>query len=159
VFCFLFTAAAPSKRILSLKDPSAKMSKSAVDPASRILLTDTAAKIAAKVRAAVTDSIVSGVTYDPVARPGTSNLLSILAACSEENVDTVAASCAGMSHGELKAKVAEAVEQLVAGPRAEFQRIRAEVGYLDEVAREGAAKARELSAQTMIQVRERVGLS
>ncbi|KAJ6567143.1 tryptophanyl-tRNA synthetase [Mycena capillaripes] len=149
----------PSKRILSLKDPSAKMSKSAHDPASRILLTDSAAQIAAKVRAAVTDSIASGVTFDPVARPGTSNLLAILAACEDTDVHTVAARCAGMSHGALKVEVAAAVEALVAAPRAEFGRIRGDVGYLDQIAREGAEAARELSAQTMVQVRARVGLS
>ncbi|KAF7359099.1 Tryptophan--tRNA ligase, mitochondrial [Mycena sanguinolenta] len=149
----------PSKRILSLKDPSAKMSKSAADPASRILLTDSAAQIAAKVRAAVTDSITTGVTYDPSARPGTSNLLTILAACVDEDVHDVAARCAGMNHGELKAEVASAVEALVTGPRAEFERIRGDVGYLDQVAQEGAAAAYELSAQTMVQVRARVGLN
>ncbi|KAJ7348861.1 hypothetical protein DFH08DRAFT_130553 [Mycena albidolilacea] len=149
----------PSKRILSLKDPSSKMSKSASDPASRILLTDSAAQIAAKVRSAVTDSITTGITYDPVARPGTSNLLTILAACTDADVHDVAARCAGMNHGELKAEVASAVEALVAGPRAEFQRLLEDGGYLDQVAQDGAAAARELSAQTMVQVRARVGLN
>ncbi|KAJ7700788.1 tryptophanyl-tRNA synthetase [Mycena rosella] len=149
----------PAKRILSLKDPTAKMSKSAPDAASRILFTDTAAQIAAKVRSAVTDSIASGVTFDPVARPGTSNLLAILAACAGEDVHAVAARCAGMSHGALKAEVAGAVEALVAGPRAEFARIRTDAGYLDQVAAEGAAAARELSARTMAQVRAKIGLT
>jgi tryptophanyl-tRNA synthetase len=135
------------------------MSKSAPDAASRILLTDSAFQIAAKVRAAVTDSITSGVTYDPVARPGTSSLLAILAACVGEDVHTVAVRCAGMSHGALKAEVASAVEALLAGPRAEFARIREDVGYLDQVAAEGAAAAREISARTMVQVREKIGLS
>ncbi|KAJ7765744.1 hypothetical protein B0H16DRAFT_1309884 [Mycena metata] len=148
----------PAKRILSLKDPSSKMSKSAVDPASRILLTDSAAQITAKVRAAVTDSIASGVTYDPAARPGTSNLLAILAACADEDVQQVAERCTGMSHGELKAEVASAIESLVARPRAEFHRIRADPGFLDQVAREGATAAREVSARTMVQVRARIGL-
>ncbi|KAJ7119013.1 tryptophanyl-tRNA synthetase [Mycena epipterygia] len=149
----------PSKRILSLKDPSAKMSKSAPDAASRILFTDSAAQIAAKVRSAVTDSIASGVTYDPDARPGTSNLLAILAACAGEDVHDVAARCVGMNHGALKAEVAAAVEALMAGPRAEFERIRGDVGYLDQVAQEGAVAARELSARTMVQVRASIGLS
>lgn len=135
------------------------MSKSASDPASRILLTDSAAQIAAKVRSAVTDSITTGITYDPVARPGTSNLLTIFAACADADVHDVAARCVGMNHGELKAEVASAVEALVAGPRAEFQRLLEDGGYLDQVAQDGAAAARELSAQTMVQVRARVGLN
>ncbi|KAJ6630304.1 hypothetical protein B0H10DRAFT_1774785 [Mycena sp. CBHHK59/15] len=149
----------PSKRILSLKDPASKMSKSAPDVQSRILLTDSAAQIKAKVRAAVTDSIASGITYDPVARPGTSNLLTILAACTDEDVRTVAQRYAGKSHGDLKADVAMAVEELIAGPRAEFQRIREDVGFLDEVAKRGALAAQERSAQTMVEVRVRIGLS
>ncbi|KAJ7290145.1 hypothetical protein C8J57DRAFT_1275254 [Mycena rebaudengoi] len=149
----------PSKRILSLKDPNSKMSKSAADPNSRILLTDSAAQIKSKVRAAVTDSITSGITYDPVARPGTSNLLSIIAACTDEDVAAVAQLYAAKNHGDLKADVVTSVEELISGPRAEFARIRGDVGFLDEVARAGAAAARERSAQTMIEVRARIGLS
>ncbi|KAJ7778819.1 hypothetical protein DFH07DRAFT_911170 [Mycena maculata] len=150
----------PSKRILSLTDPSAKMSKSAPDPSSRILLTDSAKQIAAKVRGAVTDSISTGVSYDPDERPGTSNLLAILSACfGHEDVRLFAETCRGMSHGVLKGEVAGAVEDLIAGPRAEFERLKGDVGYLDQVAREGAEAARELSARTMVQVRERIGLS
>ncbi|KAJ7221511.1 hypothetical protein GGX14DRAFT_429924 [Mycena pura] len=149
----------PTKRILSLKDPTSKMSKSTPDPTSRILLTDSASQIAAKVRGAVTDSISSGVTYDTVARPGTSNLLSILAACSDEDVQVVAERCEGMSHSALKGQVADAVEALIARPRAEFTRIRADEGYLEQVARDGAAAARDLSARTMEKVRERIGLN
>jgi tryptophanyl-tRNA synthetase len=135
------------------------MSKSAADPNSRILLTDSAAQIKSKVRAAVTDSITSGITYDPVARPGTSNLLSIIAACTDEDVTVVAQRYAAKNHGDLKADVVTSVEELISGPRAEFARIQGDVGFLDEVARAGAAAARERSAQTMIEVRARIGLS
>ncbi|KAJ7063692.1 hypothetical protein C8F01DRAFT_1251215 [Mycena amicta] len=150
----------PAKRILSLKDPSSKMSKSAPDPASRILLTDSPALITSKLRAAVTDSITSGITYDPIARPGTSNLLAILAACEDVQVETVAQQCAdaGMTHADLKKQVAERVDALLDRPRTEYARIRADEGYLAQVAREGADKAKELSALTMEIVRERVGL-
>jgi tryptophanyl-tRNA synthetase len=60
-----------------------KMFKSAVDPNSRILLTDPYEIIAKRIRSAMTDSI-SGITFDPVARPGTSNLLTTLFACTGE---------------------------------------------------------------------------
>lgn len=148
---------APSRRVLSLKDPSSKMSKSTPDAQSRILLTDTAAQIRSKIRGAVTDSI-GNVTYDPVARPGTSNLLSILAACTERDVSDVALDYEGKGHGHLKADVADAVEVLLKGPRAEFERIRTEKSYLDEVAKGGGEKARELSDITMKEVRQRIGL-
>jgi len=149
---------APSKRVLSLKDTSAKMSKSAADPNSRILLTDTASQIKSKIRGAVTDSI-QGITYDPVSRPGTSNLLSILAACADEDVNDVARRYATKHHGDLKADVADAIEQVLSKPRAEFERLKCETAFLLQVAEDGAARARERSDATIREVRRRVGLA
>ncbi|KAH9939577.1 hypothetical protein B0H21DRAFT_756230 [Amylocystis lapponica] len=149
--------ATPSRRILSLKDPSSKMSKSSPDTQSRILLTDTGAQIHAKVRGAVTDSI-SGITYDPKNRPGTANLLTILAACTGEDAVAVAERYCNKGHGHLKADVAEAVEEMIKKPRAEFERLKGETGYLTAVANVGAAKAREISEATMREIRARVGL-
>ncbi|KAI6046725.1 tryptophanyl-tRNA synthetase [Pisolithus marmoratus] len=148
----------PSKRILSLRDPTAKMSKSSPDTASRILLTDTASQIKSKIRAAVTDSI-SGITYDPVSRPGISNLLTILAACTESGVHDIAGMYATKGHGQLKTDVADAVEELVKGPRSELERIRGEKAYLHEVARNGASNAMVYSGATMEVVRQRIGLA
>ncbi|KAG1736920.1 uncharacterized protein EDB91DRAFT_1141640 [Suillus paluster] len=116
----------PSKRILSLKDPTSKMSKSSPDVQSRILLTDTATQIQSKIRAAVTDSI-QGITYDPKDRPGTSNLLTILAACTDSDVTQVAKTYESQGHGDLETRSA----------------------YLDETARRGAARAIEHSEETM----------
>lgn len=147
-----------SRRILSLKDPTSKMSKSFPDVQSRILLTDTTAQIRTKIRGAVTDSI-AGITYDPVARPGTSNLLTILAACTDEHVTDVARRYEGKGHGDLKADVAEAVDEMIKTPRAEFEKIRHENTYLNQVAMDGAEKARERSEVTMREVRARLGLS
>lgn len=148
----------PSRRILSLRDPSSKMSKSSPDIQSRIVLTDTAAQIKTKIRAAVTDPIV-GVTYDPETRPGAANLLTILAACTDESPHDVAARYHDKGHGRLKADVTEAVEEMMRGPRAEFERLKGEVSYLATVARSGAEKARELSEVTLREVRTRVGLA
>ncbi|KAI0034973.1 hypothetical protein K488DRAFT_76877 [Vararia minispora EC-137] len=148
----------PSKRILSLTDPSAKMSKSAFDPKSRIELTHTAAEITTRIRGATTDSI-QGITYDPVARPGTSNLLTILAACTGESAEACAARFASRDHGALKAAVTEAVEAALAQPRKEFTRLRAEQTYLADVAAEGAVKAREMADATLREVRKLTGLA
>ncbi|KAI0345031.1 tryptophanyl-tRNA synthetase [Trametopsis cervina] len=149
--------ATPTRRLLPLKDPSSKMSKSSPDQSSRILLTDTDAQIQTKIRAAVTDSI-RGVTYDPSNRPGTSNLLTILAACTDEDVTDVAKRYKAKGHGELKADVAAAVLELMRKPRSEFERLRAEPVYLQQVARDGAEKAQVLSEETIKQVRTMVGL-
>lgn len=64
----------------------------------------------------------------------------------------------GKRHSQLKADVADAVEEKLRGPREEFQRIRHEVTYLDDIARSGAQKAKERSEVTMQAVREMVGL-
>ncbi|EJF56291.1 tryptophanyl-tRNA synthetase [Dichomitus squalens LYAD-421 SS1] len=146
-----------SCRVLSLRDPSSKMSKSSPDLNSRILLTDTPAQVRSKIRSAVTDSTL-GITYDPETRPGAANLLSILAACTDEDVQVVAARYIDKGHGDLKTDVAEAVEELLTNPRAEFERLRKETAYLEEVAKAGAEKARALTEPVMKEVRTRIGL-
>ncbi|TFK66763.1 tryptophanyl-tRNA synthetase [Pluteus cervinus] len=148
----------PTKRILSLKDPSSKMSKSAPDIKSRILLTDTAPQIQTKLRSAVTDSI-HGITFDPVNRPGISNLLTILSACSEEPIEQVVERCRDYGHAQLKTEVADAVEEMVREPREKFERLRKERGYLEQVAKEGAEKAGEKAEKTMNEVRKLIGLA
>ncbi|KAJ3903400.1 hypothetical protein F5879DRAFT_959761 [Lentinula edodes] len=150
----------PSKRILSLRDPTSKMSKSAPDTSSRILLTDPPSTIANKIRSAVTDSI-PGITYDPVNRPGTANLLTILAACNYDNEDVqeTAGRYVGKNHGALKKDLTEAVVELLKGPREKFEKLRTETGYLEQIAQAGAEKARSRSEATMVEVRKRVGLA
>lgn len=148
---------APSRRILSLKDPKSKMSKSSPDIQSRILLTDSTTQIRAKIRGAVTDS-TAGITFDPVLRPGISNLVTVLAACGEEPAEEVARRYESKGHGEFKTDVADAVEEVIKGPRAELEKIRHESAYLAQVAEEGADKARERSRVTIRRVRELVGL-
>jgi tryptophanyl-tRNA synthetase len=134
------------------------MSKSAADPNSRILLTDPYETIAKRVRGAKTDS-VSGITFDPVKRPGTSNLLTILSACTGQPPTVLADRYAESNHGALKKDVVEAVEEALRRPRAEFVRLCEDKGFLAQVARDGAEKAQEHSDMTMRQVRKRVGLS
>ena len=148
---------APTRRVLSLKDPTSKMSKSAPDVSSRILLTDTEKEIRTKIRGAVTDSIKE-ITYDPENRPGTSNLLSILSACVNEDPTSLAERYKDTGHGRLKADVADAVDQLLEGPRTEFERLRGEDTYLSGVARQGAEEAITCSAITMQGIRKAVGL-
>jgi tryptophanyl-tRNA synthetase len=133
------------------------MSKSAADPNSRILLTDPYETIVKRIRSAVTDSI-SCITFDPVERPGTSNLLTILSACTGEEPAVLAERYAESNHGALKKDVVEAVEEALRKPRTEFARLRDDKTFLAQVARDGAEKAQEHSDRTMKSVRKRVGL-
>ncbi len=166
---FLSIRAAPSKRVLSLRDPAQKMSKSAPDPNSRILLTDSPKQIESKIKRAVTDSDRQ-LAYDPEMRPGVSNLLSILAALrsrsgsAEIGAQSVAEEL-NAAHGgtpgagPLKAALSDAVIQTLNPIREEVERLQADPGYLDELTRKGAEKAGAMAERTMQDVRRAVGLA
>ncbi|CUA72154.1 tryptophanyl-tRNA synthetase [Rhizoctonia solani] len=156
----------PAKRILSLRDPSQKMSKSAPHPASRILLTDPPETIEKKIKSAVTDS-ERGVGYDPAARPGVANLLTILDACralsgetppgeSEDTstrLETLASEISTLSHADFKRLVNDAVQTTLAPIRDEYARIRADESYLRDVAEAGRMRAFEVAESTMADIR------
>ncbi|CAE6519537.1 unnamed protein product [Rhizoctonia solani] len=158
----------PAKRILSLRDPSQKMSKSAPHPASRILLTDPPETIEKKIKSAVTDS-ERGVEYDPAARPGVANLLTILDACrglsgehapgdTNTRLETLASEISTLSHADLKRLVNDAVQSTLAPIRDEYARIRADESYLRDVAEAGRMRAFEVAEDTMATVREVLGV-
>ena len=134
------------------------MSKSSPDVQSRILLTDEFAQIQSKIRSAVTDSQL-GITFDPLNRPGVSNIVTILATCTNESPEEVAKLYASKGHAQLKADTAEAVEALLRQPREDFKRLKASINYLEEVAEGGAIRAREISEVTMALVRSQIGLA
>jgi tryptophanyl-tRNA synthetase len=71
------TILSPARRVMSLQDPTKKMSKSDPDERSRILITDSREQIKAKIKVALTDS-VPGISYDRELRPGVSNLIDIM---------------------------------------------------------------------------------
>ncbi|KNE71252.1 tryptophan-tRNA ligase [Allomyces macrogynus ATCC 38327] len=148
-----------AKRIMSLTDPTAKMSKSHANPKSRIDLTDSDSTIAKKVRGAVTDSDPT-VTWDPDTRPGVANLLSLYAACRDLDP-------ASLPEGELKGvvgmvnlkkKVAECVVDTVRPVRDEYLRLGGEVGYVKAVLEEGNARARAEADATWEMVMKAVGM-
>jgi tryptophanyl-tRNA synthetase len=148
---------------MSLQQPNQKMSKSATDPRSRILLTDTPAEIRKKIMGALTDS-TNAVSYDPVNRPGVSNLLELLSIFGEGNGGKSAAELAeemGSSNlGQLKARVADAVLEGIGGVRERFLDFleRDDGKYLDRVEAGGARKANASAQETMELVRAAVGL-
>jgi tryptophanyl-tRNA synthetase len=135
-----------SAKVLDLQDPSAKMSKSV--PAGCVFLLDPPKQIAKKLKSAVTDSQTE-VRYDPVNKPGVSNLLSILAAATDRTVAQVEEEYGGGMYGPLKVAAAEAVVA-VAEPFAERT-----LGYLADPAElnrlmaEGAVKARQAAQPTL----------
>lgn len=104
-------------RVMSLRDPTRKMSKSDAAPASRIDLTDDADAIRRKIARAVTDS-EPAVSFDPETRPGVSNLVSLLATLTDRGEDDVVASMRGLRCSDLKAALTEGLVDTCEGPHA-----------------------------------------
>ncbi|KAJ1769236.1 Tryptophan--tRNA ligase, mitochondrial [Coemansia sp. RSA 1813] len=134
----------PSKRIMSLKDPLRKMSKSDHNEQARITLSDTDDQISHKIRKAPTDSI-RGITYDPSLRPGVSNLLSIYSAIRDTDPESAALSMHSFSNAQLKEAVAEAIVSEIAPIRQEMRRLLADQGHIDQILCNNETKARDVA--------------
>jgi tryptophanyl-tRNA synthetase len=146
---------AGTAKILDLQDPTAKMSKSLGD-AGTVNLLDDAAVTAKKIRRAVTDTD-GEIRFDPEAKPGVSNLLSIHAAFTDRAVGDVEAEFAGQGYGVLKAAVADVVAAFAepfAKRTAELLDDRAE---LDRILARGAERANEVARESVRVAYERVG--
>jgi tryptophanyl-tRNA synthetase len=155
-----FTLPAPyrgksGERIKDLQDPTRKMSKS-IGGAGTVWVLDDPRTIIKKVRSAVTDAGREVRAADD--KPGVTNLLTILSACSGKPVEELEAAYAGKGYGDFKADVADAVVTMLAPVRERYAELIAEPAGLDEVLSRGAARARQTAGRTMAAVRERVGL-
>lgn len=134
------------------------MSKSDPHAAATIRITDSPDDIALKVRRAVTD-FTSEVTYDPQARPGVSNLVTIHAAVAKISVEEAVSQAAGLDTGAYKKLVSEAVIQRLRPIREEVLRLRRDPAHLEAVLALGTRRARQLAAPVLREVQQRVGLS
>jgi tryptophanyl-tRNA synthetase len=142
-------------KIMDLQDPSAKMSKS-LPGAGIVDLLDDPAVIRKRIRSAVTDT-ERDVRHDPEAKPGVSNLLTILAALTGRTPEAAATDYGGRGYGDLKADVAEAVVEGLAPLRERAGELLKDPAELDRLLAAGAARAREHAAATLARVHERVG--
>jgi tryptophanyl-tRNA synthetase len=141
-------------KIYDLQQPTAKMSKSL--PAGCVLLLDPATTITKKIKSAVTDS-ESEVRFDPVAKPGVSNLLTILATFTDRTVDAVAKAYDGLGYGALKADTAQAVVAFAEPFAATVHELLADPAELARLMAQGAAQAREVAGPKLAAAYERVG--
>jgi len=143
-------------RVMSLQDPTAKMSKSDANAKATVYLTDSTDEIVKKVRAAVTDT-GSEVAYDMEKKPGISNLLEIFAFFSGRSIGDLVNEYATSGYGTFKMAVAEAVADGIKPIREAYEGMTdAEVSA---VMTRSAEKARVSADATMTVVREAVGLS
>lgn len=156
--CQLLIALAPSKRVMSLKEPTSKMSKSHADERSRILLTDSSDDIHKKIKIALTDSFPT-ITYDPVSRPGVSNLIEILAHIEGKRCTELALEYHSASLRSFKEHVASRLSGHLSDIRERyFSLMEDRTGYLDVVADKGAQVARSNADATLQQVKHVLGL-
>ncbi len=142
-------------KILDLQDPTAKMSKSLAD-AGTINLMDPASVISKKIKRAVTDTDTE-IRFDPVAKPGVSNLLTIYAAVTGGTVDDAVNEFSGSGYGGLKVAVADAVVAFAEPFAARTNELLTDPLELDKVLARGAARANEVAAETVRTAYERVG--
>ncbi len=142
-------------RVMSLTKPTSKMSKS--DPAdrSRILVLDPADVIVKKIKAAVTDSEPT-VRYDVEHKPGISNLLEIMSACTGRSVDDLVAEYHDAGYGRFKEAVAEAVVETLAPVRTAYRRL--DDREVARILQKGALDARTQAEAYQAEVRRAVGL-
>jgi len=144
-------------RIMDLQKPTAKMSKSADSPQGTIALLDDPKAITKRIKSAVTDSETE-VRFDPVAKPGVSNLLQILAAASGRSIPEVEAAYTSGGYGGLKSDTADAVVEFLAPLQARYRDLAADPGAVDAILAHGAAKATAISDDVLARVRRAVGL-
>ena len=142
-------------RVMDLQDPTSKMSKSANSDSGLVYLLDEPAAILKKFKRAVTDSD-NEVRFDRAEKPGISNLLEILAACTGDTPEALAAGYT--QYGTLKTAAGEAVIELLAPIQARYNELMKDRGELQSLLRKGAGKASEVASVTLARAQSAVGM-
>jgi len=144
-------------RIMGLQNPTSKMSKSAVDPMDKILLTDSIEDIRKKFKKAVTDS-ENCVRYDRENKPGVSNLMSIYGIIKNKTMEEVEKEFEGQGYGTFKSAVAEAVIEKIEPLQNKFNELLENPEQLREIYEKGDKKATEKAEFILKEVYKKVGL-
>lgn len=143
-------------RIMSLDDPTSKMSKSAENIHSRISLLDDANKIKKSIMRATTDSEGS-VRFDMENKPGISNLLNIYSAFSGMGVSDIEKKYAGCGYGDFKKDLVDVTVEAIMPIHQRYEEIRKSQELVD-ILKDGAEKANTISERTLNRVKEKFGL-
>jgi tryptophanyl-tRNA synthetase len=142
-------------RIMDLADPTTKMGKSTHDSQGILYLLDPPDVLRHKIKRAVTDS-EGEIRYDPVAKPGVSNLLEVLAACTGR--DSLPPLADFRSYTQLKDAVTAAVIDLLAPIQRRYHELAGHPSYVRNVLTDGAARARDRAGATVVRTRRALGL-
>lgn len=141
-------------RIMSLSEPTKKMSKS--DPKGDIYLSDSLEVMRKKIMSAVTD-MEARVHYDPEKQPGISNLMTIMSSLSGKSFEQIEQEFAGKGYGDFKRAVADVVVAEMEPYKARYEAV-VQSGQVDEVLKEGAARASIVANATLKRVQKAIGL-
>lgn len=142
-------------KVMSLQDPTKKMSKSDENPNACILILDDKDTIIRKFKRAVTDSEAE-ICYRED-KDGINNLMSIYSCVTGKNFDEIESEFKGKGYGDFKVAVGEAVADNLAPVRTEFDRLISDKAYLKECYTAGAAKAQKYSQRIVSKVYHKVG--
>ena len=143
-------------KIYDLQNPSSKMSKSGDSPQGIVWLLDEPQVIAKKIKQAVTDTETE-VRFDPAAKPGVSNLLTLYALATNTTVSEAEKEFAGGGYGPLKGAVSEAVINMVGPIREKTLELLDDPTELDRLLAVGAEKAEAIARATLKRVYDNVG--
>ncbi|HQY33090.1 tryptophan--tRNA ligase [Actinotalea sp.] len=144
-------------KIFDLQEPTSKMSKSASSPHGLIELLDDPKVVAKRIRSAVTDA-EREIRFDPAAKPGISNLLTIHSALSGRAIPDLVADYEGKGYGDLKKDLADVVVDFLTPYQARVHEYLDSPDLLDDVLAEGAERARAIAGPTLARVYDRIGL-
>ena len=142
-------------KIMSLQDPTKKMSKSDENPNASIYLTDDRDTVIRKFKRAVTDSD-SEIRYAEE-KPGVSNLIEIYGAVCGKSFEEVEKEFAGKGYGDFKLAVGEAVADLLTPLQTRFDELSKDKAYIDGIIKENAEKASYYATKTLRKVQKKVG--
>jgi tryptophanyl-tRNA synthetase len=145
-------------RVMSLQEPTKKMSKSDTNPSNFIGLLEEPKKITKKIKRAVTDSDEqANIYFDVAEKPGVSNLLSLLSCCSGQTIDSLVPQYQDKMYGHLKADVADAVVSTLEPIQEKYNAYRHDQAFLEEVMRNGAEKASQRARLIINSVYDAIG--
>ena len=142
-------------RIMSLQDPTMKMSKSDENEKGSIFLTDTDEHIKNKIKRAVTDS-GSEVKYSPD-KPGINNLMSLYQVATGKNFKQIETEFDGKGYGDFKSAVADAVADYIRPIREKYFTLRKDETLLKQILASGAEQARRQAFKTLRKVYKKLG--
>jgi len=145
-------------RVMSLLEPTKKMSKSDDNRNNVIGLLEEPKAVVKKIKRAVTDSDEPPVVrYDVKNKPGVSNLLDILSGVTGQSITELESAFEGQMYGHLKGAVAEAVSGMLTDLQARYHHFRNDEVLLNQIMKEGAEKASAQAKQTLDKVYEAIG--